>query len=99
MKDWFVHSWWICPLVNSYQKTCEIGCWAHRFVFEIERIQMSHFFLYLEKTKLVYGAIKKIKEENEAEFIRWCNRDRIDKMTEQIFNWKINLVFLERNLL
>ena len=60
---------------------------------------MSHFFLYLEKTKLVDGAIKKIKEENEAEFIRWCNRDRIDKMTEQIFNWKINLVFLERNLL
>ena len=60
---------------------------------------MSHFFLYLEKTKLVDRAIKKIKEENEAEFIRWCNRDRIDKMTEQIFNWKINLVFLESNLL
>ena len=40
-----------------------------------------------------------IKKENEAEFIRWCNRDKIDKMTEQIFNWKINLFFLESNLL
>ena len=57
------------------------------------------FFSYLEKTKFVDRAIKKIKEENEAEFIRWCDRSRIDKMTEQIFNWKINLVFIESNLL
>ena len=90
---------WICPLVNSYQKKCEIGCWVHKFEFEIERIQSSHFFPYLKKTELVDRVIKKIKEENEAEFFRWCNGDRIDKMIEQIFNWKNNLVFSECNLL
>ena len=75
---------WICPLVNSYQKKCEIGCWVHKFEFEIASIQSSHFFSYLKKTKLVDRAIKKIKEENEAEFIHWCNRNRIDKMTEYL---------------
>ena len=40
--------------------------------------------------------IKKLKKENEYEFNYWCNRDKIDKMTEKIENnWKVNLVFLE----
>ena len=70
--------------MNSYQKKCEIGCWVHKFEFKIASIQSSHFFSYLKKTKLVDRAIKKIKEENEAEFIHWCNRNRIDKMTDYL---------------
>ena len=42
--------------------------------------------------------MKKIKKENEYEFNYWCNRDKIDKMTEKIENnGKVNLVFLESN--
>ena len=34
--------------------------------------------------------IKKLKKENEYEFNYWCNRDKIDKMTEKIENnWKV----------
>ena len=55
-------------------------------------------FSYLEKKRLIDRIIKKIKKENEYEFNYWCNRDKIDKMTEKIENnWKVNLVFLESN--
>ena len=50
------------------------------------------------KKKNIEGQIKKIEEENEIEYNRWCNRDKIDKMTEQLVNWKVKLVFLENNL-
>ena len=88
---------WICPLIDSYQKKCAVGCWAHKFVFEVENIEKCNFLAYFEK-KNIEGQIKKIEEENEIEYNRWCNRDKIDKMTEQLVNWKVKLVFLENNL-
>ena len=55
--------------------------------------------LTLKKKKKKFDRkIKKNNEENEIEYNRWCNRDKIDKMTEQIVNCKVNLVFLENNL-
>ena len=54
------------------------------------------FFSYLKKKGLIDRLIKKIKQGSEVEFKRWCNRDKIHKMTEKIENnWKVNLVFLE----
>ena len=84
---------WIFPLVNSYQKKCTVGGWVHKFVFEVEKIENCNFLSYLKKKKLLIE--KKNKEENEIEYNCWCNRDKIEKMTEQIFNWKVNLVFLK----
>ena len=85
---------WICPLTNSFQKKCTISCWAYKFVLDVEKIQNSVFFLCLEKKRLIDRIIKKIKKENEHEFNYWCNRDKIDTMTEKNENnWKVNLVF------
>ena len=56
------------------------------------------FYCISKKKRLIDRIIKKTKKENEAEFKRWCNRDKTDKMTEKIENnWKINLVFLEND--
>ena len=83
---------WICSLTNSLQKKCTISCWAHNFVLGPEQC----LFFLSRKRRLINGIIKKIKKENEYEFNYWCNRDRIDKMTEKIENnWRVNLVFLE----
>ena len=55
------------------------------------------FFLILKK-RVINRLIKTIKKENEDELNYWCNRDKIDKMTEKIENnEKVNLVFLESN--
>ena len=79
---------WIGPLTNSFQKKCAITCWAHKFVLDIEKIQNSGFLSYLEKKRLINSLIKKIKKENEYEFNYWCNRDKIDKMSKKIENYR-----------
>ena len=43
---------WICPLVNSYQK-CAVGCWAHKFVFEVEKLKTAIFYLTSKKKLLI----------------------------------------------
>ena len=40
---------WICPLVDSFWKKCTVGCWAHKFAFEVEKIENCNFLSYLEK--------------------------------------------------
>ena len=61
---------WICPLMNSYQKKCKIGCWAHKFVFEIERIQSSHFFTrILNKQNLLTERLKKLKKKMKLNLV------------------------------
>ena len=82
--------------MNSYQKSAKLVAGRTHLCLKLKEYKAIIFFLYLEKIKFVNRAIKKIKEENEAEFIRWCNRNMIDKMTEQNFNWKINLVFFRK---
>ena len=48
------------------------------------------------KKRLIDRSIKKIKEKKEDEFNRWCDREKIGKMTKKFEkNWKVNLVFLE----
>ena len=62
----------------------------------LKRSRTVGFFSYLKKKRLIDRLIKKIKQGSEVEFKRWCNRDKIHKMTEKIENnWKVNLVFLE----
>ena len=78
---------WICPLGNSYQKKCKIGCWVHKFEFEIERIQSSHFFfLILKKQNLLIEWLKKKMKLNlfvgviEIRLIKWQNKFLIGKL-------------------
>ena len=54
---------YIFPLTNSFQKKCPIKCWAHKFVFKVEKIQSSGFFLVSRKKRLIDRLIKKIKKE------------------------------------
>ena len=62
----------------------------------LKRSRTVGFFLITKKKRLINRIIQKIKKENEYEINYWCNRDKIDKMTEKIENnWKVNLVFLE----
>ena len=87
---------WICPLTNSFQKKCAISCWVHKFILDVEKIQNSGVFFMSKKKDINRIIIKKKKSENE--FNRWCNRGKIDKMTEKIQNnWKVNLVFSEND--
>ena len=44
---------WICPLTKSFQENCTINCWAHKFALDIDKIQNSGFFSYLEKKDLL----------------------------------------------
>ena len=88
---------WICPLTKSFHKTCTVKCWAHKFVFTLKRSRTV--VSQKKKKRLIDRLIKKIKKENKAEFTCWCNRGRINKMTEKIDNnWKVNLVILESDI-
>ena len=63
----------------------------------LKRSRTVALFCILNKG-LIDSIMKKIKKENEDEFNRWCNREKLDKMTEKIENnCKINLVSLERD--
>ena len=71
-----------------------MGAWIR---FYVEKIQNSG--ISKKKKRLIDRLIKKIKKENKAEFTCWCNRGRINKMTEKIDNnWKVNLVILESDI-
>ena len=61
---------------------------------KLKKLKTAIFYLTSKKKKKLLIE-KKNKEENEIEYNCWCNRDKIEKMTEQIFNWKVNLVFLK----
>ena len=53
----------------------------------LKRSRTVGFFSYLEKKRLIDRIIKKkINKENEYEFNYWCNRGKIDKMTEKVEN-------------
>ena len=81
---------WIWPLINSFQKKCTINCWAHKFVFDVEKIQNSGFFSNLEKKKkkwlsdrLTKNFFKKTKLNSndgvmiETKSIKWLKKMKI----------------------
>ena len=37
---------WLCPLIDSYQRKCAVGCWTHKFFFEVENIENCNFSTY-----------------------------------------------------
>ena len=59
---------WICPLVDSYQKKCAVGCLAHKFVFEVENIENCNFLSYFEK-KNTEEQIRKLKKKMKLNII------------------------------
>ena len=61
-------------------------------LLKLKKLKTAIFYL-TSKKKIIDR--KKNKEENEIEYNCWRNRDKIEKMTEQIFDWNVNLVFLK----